>query len=68
MVFFFLNSASSTIQDDCSDVGNLDGPDLNKIYLNSDYHSGRGGGNVISLSVASYLLFNLAILLFSDHK
>lgn len=41
--FFFSHSAPSTIQDDCTDVGNLDGIDLNKIYLNLDYYSGREG-------------------------
>lgn len=40
---FFSHSAPSTIQDDCTDVGNLDGIDLNKIYLNLDYYSGREG-------------------------
>jgi hypothetical protein len=41
--FFKKNSASYTIQDDCTGAGNLDGSDLNEIYLNLDYHSGRGG-------------------------
>lgn len=40
---FFFHSAPSTIQDDYTDVGNLDGIDLSKIYLNLDYHSGREG-------------------------
>lgn len=43
MCFFKKNSASYTIQDDCTGAGNLDGSDLNEIYLNLDYHSGRGG-------------------------
>lgn len=42
-VWFFFHSAPSTIQDDYTDVGNLDGIDLSKIYLNLDYHSGREG-------------------------
>lgn len=42
-VAFFSHSAPSTIQDDYTDVGNLDGIDLSKIYLNLDYHSGREG-------------------------